>query len=306
MAGDQAFALRCSRLVVVLSFAPLVAAGAACSSTSKQTFANASGGGPDGSAAGGQGGTSGGPGGTGGQGGSSGGQGGSSGGQGGSSGGQGGSSGAQGGTGGGQGGSSGGESDASGDGSPADAAGGAGGTSSDGSTGDSAADTNVPDGCVNPKPAAVFDASPTGSAGQACNPNNVMLADSRFAGLDCRATGMPAVEIDGQPICGCLGVDFGAASILDPLFIRMRSIPNACGTPCIGARCNSGHDLLVFSGSPGAYTFRQRIMNIANVPGDYPLASLGVPTRYLVLCRFAYAPDRDDIEIDSISSRACQ
>ena len=132
------------------------------------------------------------------------------------------------------------------------------------------------------------------------------VADSVFAGLDCRAEALPVVSIDGEPVCGCLGVDFGAAVNLDPVFIRMRSTPNACGTPCGGASCNSGHDLLVFEGSPGAYALHQRIQNIPTVPGDYPIASLGGPARYIVLCRFAYSPDRDDIEIDSIYSKACQ
>jgi hypothetical protein len=221
-------------------------------------------------------------------------------------GGQAGSSGAQGGTSGGEGGTSGGQGGASSDGSPGDAAGGQGGTSSDGSPGDAAIDTIAPDACVNPRPIAVFDASPAGGAGRTCNSVNVMgVADSAFAGLDCTG-GQSGVEIDGQPVCGCLGVDFGEKVNLDPLFVRVRSTPNACGTACGGARCNTGHDLLVFHGSPGAYTLLQRIGSIPPVPGDYPIVSLGGPTRYLVFCRFAYSPDRDDIEIDSIYSKACQ
>jgi len=185
------------------------------------------------------------------------------------------------------------------------ASGGVGGASLDGST-DAAVDA-VSEGCVSPKPIAAFDAGQPGTRGQACNSNNVMgVADSVFAGLDCRVGALDIEYIDGQPVCGCLGVDFGAAVDLDPLFIRMRSTPNACGTPCGGASCNSGHDLLVFEGGPGGYSYLQTIEHVAAVPGDYPIASLGGPARYIVVCRFAYSPDRDDIEIDSIYSEACQ
>jgi hypothetical protein len=47
-------------------------------------------------------------------------------------------------------------------------------------------------------------------------------------------------------------------------------------------------------------------IELRGAAADYPLAALGGPVRYLVLCRFAYGPDRDDIEIDSIESKACQ
>jgi hypothetical protein len=175
----------------------------------------------------------------------------------------------------------------------------------DGST-DAVVDA-VSEVCVSPKPVATFDANRPGTRGQACNSINVMGgADSLFAGLDCKAGTLDIEYIDSQPVCGCLGIDFGEEMNLDPVFIRMRSAPSACGTPCAGASCNSGHDLLVFEGSPGVYSLVQRIQHIAPIPGDYPIASLGGPARYLVLCRYAYAPDRDDIEIDSIYSEACQ
>ena len=105
-------------------------------------------------------------------------------------------------------------------------------------------------------------------------------------------------------MCGCIGVDFGAAVTLDPLFVRVRVTPNACGTACTGATCNTGHDILVFQGRPGAYAFVQKI-RVATTPRDYPIASLGGPTQYIVLCRFAYGSDRDDMEVDAVRSGAC-
>jgi hypothetical protein len=260
------------------TLACVLALSLACSSTSKVNVADASGGantdaaGPDGS------GTGGGDG---------------------AAAGRGGASGTQG--------TSGGTAGASSDGSAGDAGGEAGGASSDASPGDASSDMAAPDACVTPRPTAVFDPSPPGGDGISCNRDRALgVSDSLFAGLDCRAGGLAAVQLGGQTVCGCLGVDFGVEQHLDPVFVRARSSPSACGTACGGARCNTGHDLLVFEGQPGAYRYLQTIRNIPPVPGDYPLTLLGRRARYLVFCRFAYSPDRDDIEIDSIYSKACE
>ena len=175
----------------------------------------------------------------------------------------------------------------------------------DGAERDAAIDDAVSDGCMNPKAIASFDATPPGGDGYACNSRNATGdADGMFAGLDCMDTTQPAPIIDGQPVCGCIGVDFGAAVNLDPLFVRVRVTPNACGTACTGAMCNTGHDLLVFKGRPAAYAFVQMI-RVDTIPRDHPIASLGGPTQYIVVCRFAYSHDRDDMEIDAVRSGAC-
>jgi hypothetical protein len=112
--------------------------------------------------------------------------------------------------------------------------------------------------------------------------------------------------IDGQPVTSCIGADFGAAIILDPVVIRMRSVASACGTGCSGTFCGTGRTALVFYGQErGVYEFAQDIP-ITPTFRDY-LVTLRLAARYLLVCRTGGGAFREDVSVDSIASNAaCQ
>jgi hypothetical protein len=156
-----------------------------------------------------------------------------------------------------------------------------------------------------PRVVGVFDATPSGGCGVACNVANASLSDGVFAGLDCAGGGTPP-EIDGYPVSSCVAADFGGAFMLDPVIVRARATSNACGTACSGGDCGTGHEMIVFRGvAAGAYTFVTEVQNLGATATDYAV-SLNAAAQYVVVCRWAYSPYRDDIEVDAISTGGCQ
>jgi hypothetical protein len=171
-------------------------------------------------------------------------------------------------------------------------------------------DSGVNDACAPKAPMDAYDATPSGGCGVACAPENVLIADGvNFAGLDCMGGGI-GTSLASQPVTGCVGVDFGAITNLDPVVIRMKAVGNACGGNCYTppgsptTQCGTGRVLDVFRGDQlGVYAFVQQIA-VASTLSDVTV-NLTVPARYVVACRSGAGPARDDVQIDAIWSTAC-
>jgi hypothetical protein len=148
----------------------------------------------------------------------------------------------------------------------------------------------------SPSPVTVFDATPAGTCGSVCNPFSALVSDGAWTGLDC--TGGGATLIDGVYVTACIGADFGSVANLDPVIVRAKSVASACGTAC-STECNTGDEMHVFYGSArGSYQFAKTIA-LAPTFNDYPI-TLGLVTRYVLVCRGGSGAHRDDVAVDSI------
>ena len=151
-----------------------------------------------------------------------------------------------------------------------------------------------------PKTPTIFNATPPGTCGSVCNIDRARVPDGMFAGLEC--TGGGSVLVDGEFVTACIGGDFGAVMDLDPLFIRMASTENACGTPC-STGCETGRTALVFHGQErGSLRFAAKIA-VDPAAQNFRI-TLGRTSRFVLVCRGGSGPFRDDIAVDSIVSRA--
>jgi hypothetical protein len=158
---------------------------------------------------------------------------------------------------------------------------------------------STPPPCT-PQTPTIFNATPAGTCGSVCNIDRARVPDGMFAGLEC--TGGGFVLIDGESVTACIGGDFGAVMDLDPLFIRIASTDNACGTPCT-TRCETGRTALVFHGEErGSLRFAAKIA-VEPTAQDFRI-TLGRRSRFVVVCRSGSGAHRDDISVDSIVSRA--
>lgn len=153
-------------------------------------------------------------------------------------------------------------------------------------------------------PSSVFDVTPSGGCGITCNVANAMATDGLWAGLDCSE---PTVlkYLDGWPVTGCIAADFGAVVDLDPIIVRARAVPNACGQPCVDEYCHTGDRMLVYYGTErGTYLYAREITFTPSFV-DYSI-TLNVPARYIVVCREGFGAARDDLAVDSIRTmNAC-
>lgn len=150
-------------------------------------------------------------------------------------------------------------------------------------------------------PVAPINAFMGASVGIVCTPLNALANDSKYAGLDYADTGV--FTIDDQSVTACVGVDFGAEYQIDSLIIRGRIVDAACGLACSG-QCGTLNTMRVFSGTTERnYEFVASVtLDATNADHTVPL---GLAARYVLACRPSGGADRDDIEIDSISSGAC-
>jgi hypothetical protein len=143
---------------------------------------------------------------------------------------------------------------------------------------------------------AAFDATPAGSNGRSCDLENVLVKDGNVAGLDAinyEGTG----ELGDQFVYGCLGVEFDRPILT--AFVSMAASSNACGRACTGSQCNTAREAGVFAGpARDTVTFVQKFQ-LENAIVEN---SVAVPdgTRVVVVCRFAYSADRDDVAVDAI------
>ena len=157
--------------------------------------------------------------------------------------------------------------------------------------------------CPPAAPVSAFKATPSGASGDVCSLNAILATDDSDCGLDCPSAG--AAALDGVSVTACVGVDFGGEFTLDPIIVRARTGHNACGTACVGADCDTGHSMHVFRGiAKGAYTYVATQQNMTNKNTDYAF-NLGAPARFVVVCRSAWGPVRDDILVDSIRQAGC-
>lgn len=154
--------------------------------------------------------------------------------------------------------------------------------------------------CAPKPPAMIFNATPPMTCGVACNPGNALAMDGRMAGLDCNGGG--TALIDGKPVTGCVGADFGTVMNLDPVVVWAASVRSACGTACT-TQCGTGDTALVFHGRVlGQYQFAAEI-RVLDEATDYRIRT-GATARYVLVCRGGSGSGRDDVAVDAIASRA--
>jgi len=152
--------------------------------------------------------------------------------------------------------------------------------------------------CPPVEPIDAFDGA---SVGIVCTPLNALATDSNFAGLDYDDTG--GTNLDSQVVSACVGVDFGNVYVIDSLQIHAKIVAKACSVGCT-TECGTLNTARVFSGTSQAdYAFVATItLSSTNEVHEVPL---GVPARYVLVCRPTGGGIRDDIQVDSINSGAC-
>lgn len=153
-------------------------------------------------------------------------------------------------------------------------------------------------------PVAVLNASLSG-ASDACSIDSVLVEDGNVAGLDRGAPLACGVLWDSaEGSCGCIAIDLGAVQPVGQVNVVAVGTADACGTPCTTA-CNSGDEFALLSGTTeGTYTpFAHTNIDTAGLA--LYSTSLGLPARYIVVCRVSWGAERDDVAIDLLQA-ICQ
>lgn len=136
------------------------------------------------------------------------------------------------------------------------------------------------------------------NAGDSCEQTNILVEDGVIAGLERHNVG--ALDfIDGQEVAGCILVDFGELAVFDPIVVRAQPVADACGQPCGGGLCGTGHELSLFAGPTSAALTLVAYQTF----GSSALANYSFtigPLRYVAVCRTSYSLDRDDVGVDVI------
>ena len=166
-------------------------------------------------------------------------------------------------------------------------------------------------------PVAAIGVSPqgggTGAAGaddqNACNVNNIVVADGAVAGLDYTISGFGFGGLGLLPgyafhVSGCVAADFGSLIPSGPVSVRAGRIFNACGKACGSGFCNRASEhFVVFSGSTlGSFTAigsstplptgTTTLLNFTfNVPANF---------RYVTVCRTGAGIAASDVMVDAI------
>lgn len=165
----------------------------------------------------------------------------------------------------------------------------------------SAAETSVTctrDAVVGP--VSTFAALPD-AGDNACRVQAVLEVDDVAAGLDALQYGTFAL-LDGKDVTGCIGVSFPGE--VSSLIVRARAVGDACGRGCANGECGTGQQLLAFYGT-GPTTLRA--FDPQAISGQFAEYTFAVPNApgvtHFAVCRVAWSPDKDDVEVDAIRGR---
>lgn len=134
-----------------------------------------------------------------------------------------------------------------------------------------------------------------------CDHGNVTLTDDLVAGLD--RTTDETLELDGQLVSACVGIDFQRRLPLDAVRIRAAATADACGRPCDGALCEQGRAMEVFHAvEPGTWSHLGRYP-LTEMLEEHEIALPAESESQLVLvCRGADGVGASDIVVDAIAA----
>lgn len=184
-------------------------------------------------------------------------------------------------------------------------------TSPDGTTSDASADAEVADappvepctegGTRAPVAVSLYPGSVSSTSG--CRMEQMLAVDGLFGGLD-RAAGSSDTTLAGENITSCALFDFGTVHAVARVAVTLRAAASACNlSPCTtgtDSGCDTGQFTHIFVSTDAVEFEHAAYATFTRHAEVEEVAVKDATLRYVLVCRGATGPARDDIEIDGV------